>query len=467
MRRRLLHWLLFVAVVSLPVLAFGVISGTEALKTPVVAVVQILADATSALVLVAALRRGQPDRRQRSLLWLLFAAYLASLVFTVSYHAYATLLDKVYPNWTVVVWIVYLVFVAAFWCRGLRYQVVGNPRALFALRRVAVIVGMALLVAHALHLQDLFAYREVDSVRRGIYGVSGIVEALAAIVLCVSALMFRKFGWVQALSLTQLGLIQLDLVFCSVEFNDVSKTFVTWPWETAWAACQWASAWILVRHHGNLKPLAARGDADGAPPRNVLRGRVANVALVAGAFLAALTYFVTSANSWHAAPLLRGQGVALSVLTFIAFMIFVVPNLVFDDGELQGAESKLATIVFHFGEVIMGNLINQGNMAMGHGRVENSTVTNTWSGLGNGDTVAKLAEELALLRSELRRSSDNSAEQDAAIGAVAAAERAARKGDGQKALDALKGAGKWVFDIAEKIGVAVAASALKSALGLP
>jgi len=53
------------------------------------------------------------------------------------------------------------------------------------------------------------------------------------------------------------------------------------------------------------------------------------------------------------------------------------------------------------------------------------------------------------------------------IGAIAAAEAAAKAGNGPKALACLKNAGTWAFDVASKIGVNIASSALKGTLGLP
>jgi hypothetical protein len=48
-----------------------------------------------------------------------------------------------------------------------------------------------------------------------------------------------------------------------------------------------------------------------------------------------------------------------------------------------------------------------------------------------------------------------------AINAVAAAEEAAAQGDGPTVLRHLKAAGKWALGVAEKIGAAVAAEAIK------
>jgi hypothetical protein len=53
-----------------------------------------------------------------------------------------------------------------------------------------------------------------------------------------------------------------------------------------------------------------------------------------------------------------------------------------------------------------------------------------------------------------------------ALGSLAAAEKAAQIGDGPKALEHLKSAGAWVWDIGTKIGIGVATAAAKSALGI-
>ncbi|WP_221053350.1 hypothetical protein [Methylomonas koyamae] len=52
------------------------------------------------------------------------------------------------------------------------------------------------------------------------------------------------------------------------------------------------------------------------------------------------------------------------------------------------------------------------------------------------------------------------------LGAVAGAEKAARNGDGPALLEHLKKAGKWSLDIANKVGIAVAAKAIQAAMGL-
>jgi len=76
-----------------------------------------------------------------------------------------------------------------------------------------------------------------------------------------------------------------------------------------------------------------------------------------------------------------------------------------------------------------------------------------------------LAEQLGRLRAELRAISGG-AEHDEALGAIAGAEIAAKQKDGSKVVEALSKVGKWTLDIAEKIGVPLALSVLKAALGV-
>ena len=76
-----------------------------------------------------------------------------------------------------------------------------------------------------------------------------------------------------------------------------------------------------------------------------------------------------------------------------------------------------------------------------------------------------LAQELSILRNELKNQASTALE-DQMVGEVANAEIAASEKDENKTLKHLKNAGKWAFDTATKIGVGVAASAIKSAAGL-
>jgi hypothetical protein len=96
-------------------------------------------------------------------------------------------------------------------------------------------------------------------------------------------------------------------------------------------------------------------------------------------------------------------------------------------------------------------------------RAEN--FTQIWSNASGKIDLDELANELATLRAAARQEA-TSAEQDEALGAIASAESAARKGDGAGAFEQLAKAGKWALDVATKIGVSVAAVALTHALGL-
>lgn len=71
-----------------------------------------------------------------------------------------------------------------------------------------------------------------------------------------------------------------------------------------------------------------------------------------------------------------------------------------------------------------------------------------------------LTVELAKLRAEMKKSA-TAPEHDVAVGAIAAAESAAKKGDEKSTLEHLKSAGQWALDLGIKIGVPVAIEAIK------
>lgn len=99
--------------------------------------------------------------------------------------------------------------------------------------------------------------------------------------------------------------------------------------------------------------------------------------------------------------------------------------------------------------------------AMGQGAT--GTINNynqAWQQISTSTDLAKLAEELSLLRSALRARA-KTPEEDKAIGAIADAEIEAKNGNGPKVLEYLATAGKWVFDVAKEIGVKVAVEVLK------
>ena len=78
--------------------------------------------------------------------------------------------------------------------------------------------------------------------------------------------------------------------------------------------------------------------------------------------------------------------------------------------------------------------------------------------------LPKLAAELRQLQGALQDAASEPGHR-VAIGQVEAAAEAAEAGDGPKALEYLKSAGKWTFDTASKVGIGVAIAAAKSSLG--
>jgi hypothetical protein len=89
-----------------------------------------------------------------------------------------------------------------------------------------------------------------------------------------------------------------------------------------------------------------------------------------------------------------------------------------------------------------------------------------WAQLQGSASVEELAKELGALRTAMR-SAATEPEHELAIGAVAAAEAAVKAGDGVRTLEYLKEAGNWALDVAAKIAVNIASSALKGSLGMP
>jgi hypothetical protein len=87
-----------------------------------------------------------------------------------------------------------------------------------------------------------------------------------------------------------------------------------------------------------------------------------------------------------------------------------------------------------------------------------------WNQAGSSIDLPALAEELGRLRATMRQEASEP-EHDEALGAVASAEKAAKQGDGPRALEYLKAAGKWTLGIAERIGTELAVVAMKKMMG--
>lgn len=119
-------------------------------------------------------------------------------------------------------------------------------------------------------------------------------------------------------------------------------------------------------------------------------------------------------------------------------------------------------------ETVMGDKYVMGQVvgSVGPGsQAHGITVNQIWNQVEGSIPLDQLGTELALLRQAMKKEATDP-EQDVAIGAVAAAERASNSGNGPEALKFLRTAGKWGLDVAEKIGVGVATAAIKSVVGL-
>ena len=88
-----------------------------------------------------------------------------------------------------------------------------------------------------------------------------------------------------------------------------------------------------------------------------------------------------------------------------------------------------------------------------------------WNEVGGSIDLPKLADDLVKLRAALQREATEP-EHDVAIGNVSMAAKAAKEGNGPKALEYLKAAGKWALDTATKLGVDVESDAITKAIGV-
>jgi len=77
----------------------------------------------------------------------------------------------------------------------------------------------------------------------------------------------------------------------------------------------------------------------------------------------------------------------------------------------------------------------------------------------------KLIKELSDLREALKTKS-RTIEQDQAVGKIADAEQAAKKGDGPGVIKHLKTVGKWVLDVSTSLGTNIATELVKKSMGL-
>jgi hypothetical protein len=118
-------------------------------------------------------------------------------------------------------------------------------------------------------------------------------------------------------------------------------------------------------------------------------------------------------------------------------------------------------------ELVMGDQYKTGQAgAVGpHSHAHEMTFNQVWSDRAAELDLTALAAQLRTLRAAMLPDAARP-EVAVAIGEVAQAELAAAKADGSAALQHLAKAGKWALETAEKIGVALAAAAIKASLGM-
>jgi hypothetical protein len=123
-------------------------------------------------------------------------------------------------------------------------------------------------------------------------------------------------------------------------------------------------------------------------------------------------------------------------------------------------EAKYEELKENFNKVIdmPKYVVGQAGAVGDNASARDMTFQQVWS--QSSIDLPRLAEELKRLRTAMKEA-DGKDEQDEAIGAVAAAEKAAIKSDGPTTLQHLKTAGKWTLGIAEKIGVPLVVETMK------
>lgn len=131
-------------------------------------------------------------------------------------------------------------------------------------------------------------------------------------------------------------------------------------------------------------------------------------------------------------------------------------------------ESRLEMTVFVDRRIDMSttttNRAGDGSIILsGEAKAGDITLQQSWQ--RQSINMPRLAVELGRLRQQMKTESLEP-DHDIAVGQIAAAEAAAKRGDEQGTISALRNAGEWALGVAEKIGVDVAAQAIKTALGV-
>jgi hypothetical protein len=137
-------------------------------------------------------------------------------------------------------------------------------------------------------------------------------------------------------------------------------------------------------------------------------------------------------------------------------------------GRSRKKQQAAPTVIHHhWGDEVHGDQFKDFTAAsVGSHSTANNTEIQVWKSAVSELDLPRLAKALASLARKLR-SADEGAEHDEEIGNVAAAEEAAKEGDGSKTLSHLKDAGRWVLDTARKTGSESAAKVIAAAMELP
>ena len=141
------------------------------------------------------------------------------------------------------------------------------------------------------------------------------------------------------------------------------------------------------------------------------------------------------------------------------------PTFVAIQNSLASSESRGTIMSTHDEKNInYGNVGNQGGR---NNEAQIGSMSQTGNQIDSTIDWSQVADELGRIRAAMSTAESDDPDHHFAEGAVRAAEAAARKGDGNKALQYLKSSGKFVADFASKVGSGLILELLKSHLGLP
>jgi hypothetical protein len=125
-------------------------------------------------------------------------------------------------------------------------------------------------------------------------------------------------------------------------------------------------------------------------------------------------------------------------------------------------------VMIESGDIDMGDSYTVGQAgAVGPGAsAQDMSFSQVWNQSASSVDLAALVGELSRLRAEMSGAAESEPERYHAIAEIASAEKAAAKQDGPAVMKHLRQAGAWALEVARSIGVEVAVTALKSALGI-